>query len=113
MAMLTPSWVIFNASVLDIPKGMTIADVGPKVIAPLLKRTGSDVQVISNKEIMLKDKTKGYRTDIKWRFQGIVSLTTLVVSAFIDGKWVFLATHPWQAPDEVAPIVESLILIEP
>jgi hypothetical protein len=69
---------------------------------------GSNVKVISNKEITLKDGTKAYRTDIEWLFQGSFSLTTLVVSAFKNGKWVFLTAHPWQAPNEVASIVESL-----
>jgi len=37
---------------------------------------------------------------------------TLIVSAFKDGKCVFLTAHPWQYPDEVAPIVESLTFKE-
>ena len=64
--------------------------------------------IISNREIELKDGGKAYRTDIEWLLQGSFSLKTLVVSAHKDGKWVFLAAHPWQAPNEVAPIVESL-----
>lgn len=110
MAMENPAGVVFQAAVVDIPEGMKLADVGPKAYAVALENAGSNVNVISNKEITLKDGTKAYRTDIKWLFQGSFSLTTLVVSAFKDGKWVFLTAHPWQAPNEVAPIVESLTL---
>ena len=87
---------------------MKIADVGPKALAVALEKLGSNINVISNKEIKLKDGTKAYRTDIEWLFRRSFSLTTLTVSAFKDGKWVFLSAHPWQAPNEVASIVESL-----
>ena len=108
MAMENPAGVAFQASVADIPEGMKIADVGPKVIAVVLENIGSNVEVLSNREIRLKDGSKAYRTDIKWLFRGNFSLTTLIVSAFKDRKWVFLTAHPWQSPNEVAPIVESL-----
>ena len=108
MAMENPAGVVFQASVADIPEGIKVADVGPRALAVALENVGSNVKVISNKEITLKDGTKAYRTDIEWLFQGSFSLTTLVVSAFKNGKWVFLTAHPWQAPNEVASIVESL-----
>ncbi len=108
MAMENPAGVVFQAAVADIPEGMKLADVGPKALAVALEKVGSNVKVISNKGITLKDGTKAYRTDMEWLFQGSFSITTLVVSALKDGKWVSLATHPWQAPNEVASIVESL-----
>jgi len=109
MAMeIYPGGVTFQASLSDIPEGMKLADVGPKAYAVALEGVGSNVKVISNKEITLKDGSKAYRTDIEWLFRGSFSLTTLAVSAFKDGKWVLLTTHPSRAPNEVAPIVESL-----
>jgi hypothetical protein len=109
MAMEThPGGVGFQASVADIPEGLQLADMGPKAYAAALKSVGSNVKVISNEEIKLKDGTKAYRTDIEWKWKGVFALTTLVVSAFKDGKWVFLATHTELAPNEVVPIVESL-----
>lgn len=74
----------------------------------LLRNLGSDVHVISNKKITLKDGTTAYKTRIHWLFQGSFPLKILAVSAFRDGKWVFLTAHPWKNPNEVAPIVESL-----
>jgi len=108
MAMENPAGIVFQASVADVPEGMKIADVGPEAFAVVLENVGSNVKVISNKEIKLKDGTKAYRTVIEWLFQGSFSLTTMVVSAFKDGKWVFLTAHSWQVPNEVASIVESL-----
>jgi len=103
-----PGGVTFQASVGDIPEGIKLEDVGPKALAVALEGVGSNVKVISNKEITLKDDTKAYRTDIEWKWQGSYALTTLSVSAFKEGKWVLLTTHPPRAPNEVAPIVESL-----
>jgi len=108
MGMETPGGVLFNASVADIPEGMTLADVGPKAYVFGLKTVGSNVKVISNEEISLKDGTKAYRTNIKWLWKGTLQLRTLVVSAFKDGKWVYLAIHPRGSPLQVAYIVESL-----
>jgi hypothetical protein len=108
MTMETPDGVIFQASVAAIPPGLKLADVGPKALAAAYRNVGSDVQVISNKEITLKDGTTAYKTRINWLFQGSFPLKTLAVSAFRGGKWVFLTAHPWKNPEEVAPIVGSL-----
>jgi hypothetical protein len=108
MAMETPGGVPFNASVADIPVGMTLADVGPKAYVFGLKTVGSNVKVISNKEFLLRDGTKAYRTQIKWRWKGTLQLSTLIVSAFKDGKWVYLAIHTRGSPRPEAYIVESL-----
>jgi len=108
MGMETPGGVGFQASVADIPEGMTLADVGPKAYVFGLKTVGSNVKVISNEEISLKDGTKAYRTNIKWLWKGTLQLRTLVVSAFKDGKWIYLAIHPRGSPLQVAYIVESL-----
>jgi TolB-like protein/class 3 adenylate cyclase len=107
LRMRTPDGLGFEASVADIPEGVTVADYGPKLYAPALERFGSNVKVISNREIILKDGTKAYRTDIKWLYKENIWLTTLVVSTYKDDKMVFLATHP-PNPNALAWIVESL-----
>jgi len=107
LRMRTPDGLDFEASVGDIPEGMTLADHGPKLYAPALEKFGSNVKVISNKEVTLKDGTKAYRTDIKWLYEEDIWVTTLVVSIFKDDKMVFLATHTAN-PNAVAWIVESL-----
>jgi CubicO group peptidase (beta-lactamase class C family) len=107
MAMKTPDGVRFQASVCNIPKNIALEDFGPKVYAKRLKRMDPNA-AISNKAIQLKDGTPAYRTEIKWLWLDAIPLTTILVSAFQEDKCVFLAVHPWQYPEEVSPIVESL-----
>jgi len=111
LRMRTPDGLDFEASVGDIPEGMTLADHGPKLYAPALEKFGSNVKVISNKEVTLKGGTKAYRTNIKWLYKENVWVTTLVVSIFKDDKMVILATHTAN-PNAVAWIVESLTFEE-
>lgn len=108
MAMRTPDNIRFQASVIDIPENMKLSDFGPRFYGAALENVGSHIRVVSNREIRLKDGAEAYRTVIEWLFQDSFPVISLVVSAFKDGKCVFLTAHPWQYPDEVAPIVESL-----
>jgi len=110
MKMQTPEGVSFNASLVKIPDGMTLEEFGPKYLTSLLQKFGSDVKVISNKEIVLKCGARAYRTDIKWLWNGTFPLNSLFVSAYKDGQCVFVAAHPMSTPEKVAPIVESLTL---
>ena len=110
MKMQTPEGVSFNASLVKIPDGMKLEEFGPKYLTSLLLKYGSDVTVISNKEIVLKCGARAYRTDIKWLWNGAFPLNSLFVSAYKDGQCVFIAAHPMSAPEKLAPIVESLTL---
>jgi hypothetical protein len=56
----------------------------------------------------LKHGESAYKTEIKWLWLDAISLTTILVSVFQKDKCVFLEVHPWQYPEEVSPIVESL-----
>ena len=98
------SWdVFFSTSVIYIPEGMKLEDFGPKFYA----RDLLNAQVISNKKITLKCGIKAYRTDMKWLWKN-VQLSSIVVSAFKDGKCVFIAAHSREYQNEIASIVESL-----
>jgi CubicO group peptidase (beta-lactamase class C family) len=109
MSMKAPEGTHFQAFIIDIPEGMKLADMGPKVHVSTLEKLGTNVNVISNREIRLKDGTKAYRTDIEWLSKDIsLTITRTIVSAFKDGKCVFLAADPWRYPHEVAPVVGSL-----
>ena len=108
MRMKTPGDVHFFASVGDIPEGMKLEDCGPKFYAQGLESVGSNIKVISNKEITLKCGTKAYRTDITWLWNNSLPITTFLVSAYKDGKFIFLSTHPWKNHNKVKPIVQSL-----
>ena len=109
MRMKTPGDVSFSASVFDIPEGVKLEDFGPNVYASQLKGVGSNIKVISNKEIRLKCGTKAYRTDITWLWNNFLPITTLMVSAYKDGKIIFVCAHPWKDHYRAEPIVQSLI----
>jgi CubicO group peptidase (beta-lactamase class C family) len=104
MRMKTPEDVSFSASVIHIPAGMKLEDFGPKFYA----RDFTDVQIISNKKITLKCGTYAYRTDMKWLWKNSMPFSSVVVSAFKDGKCVFIAAHSREYKNEIASIIESL-----
>ena len=99
----------FGAGIDDIPQGMQLSEVGTKYFVSFLKPFGSNITVNSNREIILKNNTKAYRTEIEWlRLDGATWMTTIVVSAIKDGKWVYASAHTMGDPAEVAWIPESL-----
>lgn len=110
LAMKTPGGANFYASVSDIPDGISLADVGPKVYKAALENFGSNVEVISNKEINLRDGTQAYKTEIKWLFiDGKHWINTIAISTFKDGKRVSVEIHPAVGDaSNVAWIIESL-----
>ena len=108
MTMKTPGDVHFSASVGEIPEGIKLEDFGPISYTAQLENLGSNIKVISNKEITLKCGTKAYRTDITWLWNNTVPITTFLVSAYKDGKCIFICAHPWKNHDKVEPIVQSL-----
>ena len=108
LRMKTIRGIRFDAGVLDIPEGVQLAEIHPRFYAPSLFNFGSDVEVQSNRSITLKDGTPAYRSTIHWRARRVFPTTTIVTSVFKDGKWVYVATHPWTAPEEIAPILDSL-----
>jgi CubicO group peptidase (beta-lactamase class C family) len=108
MRMRTPGDIVFSASVIDIPEGMKIEDFGPKFYAQDLENYGSNIKVISNKEIMLRCSTKAYRTDITWSWKNALPFTTYLVSVYKDGKCIFLWAATWKYHNKLEPIVQSL-----
>jgi hypothetical protein len=110
LKMTTPTGATFAASVGDIPEGIGLEDFGKNYYAPALQNFGSNIQVISNNKISLKCGTTAYRTDIEWLWNDSIKITSLVVSAYKDGKFVFVAAHASQNIEEITQIVESLQL---
>lgn len=108
MVMRTIRGIHFNAAVSDIPDGVKITEIHPTVYAAELEKIGADVKVNSNRAITLVDGTPAYRTEISWLFNGFLHVDTVATSVYKEGKWVCVSTHPWTAPEEIAPILESL-----
>jgi len=111
MGMRTPDGIAIHAYLSEIPGGMMLAEVGPKAYTEKLAQVGTDIRILANRTIVLRDGTAAYRTDFEWQWSANGSMvTTRLVSAFKEGKWIHVATHHLIDPGDEAPIVESLTL---
>ncbi len=111
MAMKIPEGLAgsdFSASIVDLPSGITLADAGPKIFTEYLKDHGSDIRVVSNKKITLKDGSTAFRTDIDWQSKSSIKLKTILVSVFKEEKWVFLEWSMVALRDDEPFFTESL-----
>jgi len=110
-AIKTPSGVVIQASVGPIPEGVALKDVAEKAYKPGLEKSqGAKAKMSENKEITLSDGTKAYYSEMDWIHapSGGTPITTMVVSVYKDGKWVYTAGHPWENYNEPMKIVKSL-----
>jgi CubicO group peptidase (beta-lactamase class C family) len=108
MKMKTLDDIDFSASVIDIPPGIKLDAFGPEIYAKNLEQVGSNIAVISNQKISLKGGTGAYRTEIKWLWQDSLQIKTILVTAYTNGKAVFVCAHPWKGTRTVEPIFQSL-----
>jgi TolB-like protein len=111
LRMTMPEGFELTADIEENPAGMKLADIAPKIIEPALLKRGTKIELISNKEITLKDGTQAYRFEFKWLYaDGRIWFNTMGVGAFQNNKCVILAVHPMEGhPTDVAWIVESLL----
>ncbi len=98
----------FAVSILEIPKGVSLSEIGPLKGKEILEKIGSNVSVVSNKKIVLRDGTKAYQTELKWDFRSRIPLTTFAVSAYKNDKWVLVGSTTYKSFAEVTNIVQSL-----
>jgi hypothetical protein len=89
---------------------MELSDMGPRHYTSGLAHVGKDIRVIDNREIRLSDGSPAYRTDIEWKYKGVFPVTTLLTTAFKDGKCVYVAAHPGKYNFAAEKIVSSLVL---
>jgi CubicO group peptidase (beta-lactamase class C family) len=109
MRLKSPGNVVIYASIIDIPDGIKIDAFGPQYFCQMLRKYGSNIKVTSNKEITLRCGSKTYRTNIEWVWNHNVPMTTFLVTAYKDGKSIFLNTLTWDNPQRCEPIIQSLI----
>jgi len=108
MRMHPPSGSDFSAAIVDIPEGLKLKNFRPKYYAKWLGAYVSNVKVIANKEITLQCGTKAYRTDMTYLWKGYVPITAFLVSAYKDGKAIFVSAYPWKYHEKYILIVESV-----
>ncbi len=114
MRMQTPAGNFLTASLIDIPRSwkrffmrLKLEDFGPKAYASWLKSYGSDVNVISNREITLQCSNRAYRTDIKWVFNKRRPMTTVLIASYQENKCIYISIHQSQRPEDVESIIQS------
>lgn len=72
-----------------------------------MKKYGSNITVTSNEKIALKDGTQAYRTDFESTMQNNQLMMTNLVSAYKNGKCIYIAVHEFQRNQTIKPIVQS------
>jgi adenylate cyclase len=102
----------FNVFVEDIPKGIPLEDVGPKVFLPRLEKdVGTEIRLLSNDEIKLKDGTIAYKTKMEFNSRKGFFITCFLISAYKEDKWVYNLAATVGDPLEIESLAESLRFI--
>jgi hypothetical protein len=112
-AVKTPKKVILQAGVSPMPPiswKIDLKDAAEKLYKPGLQRTaGPNITMGENKEITLDDGTRAYYSELKWIAEPYrIQITTMLVSAYKDGMWVYVAGHPWDSFGTIQEVVKSL-----
>ncbi|MBI4768470.1 MAG: hypothetical protein HY787_28405 [Deltaproteobacteria bacterium] len=107
----TGAGLVVDVAVAPIPEGIALKDYAEKSYKPgLEKAVGANAKMGDNKEITLADGTKAYYSEMDWNHapSGGTLITTMVVSAYKDGKVVYVDAHPWDNYNVATKIVMSL-----
>jgi CubicO group peptidase (beta-lactamase class C family) len=119
MRMQTASGNFLTASLIDIPRNwkrfftrLKLEDFGPKGYTSWLEKYGSDINVISNQEIMLKSGSRAFRTDIKWMFNKRMPMTTVLIASYQGDKCIYICIHQSQKLENVDTIIDSFTFYE-
>jgi class 3 adenylate cyclase/pimeloyl-ACP methyl ester carboxylesterase len=105
----TPAGLPVQAVVAPIPEGIELKDVAENAYKPLLEeilRTKSKLN--SNEEITLSDGNTAYYSEMHWNTPIGIPMTTMVVSVYKEGKWVYIVAHAWINFHVSMKIIKSL-----
>ena len=104
---MADSLPIMEINVAEIPAGVQVADVSGKHYKALLEESqDADAELKEEKQLTLADGTAASMAVFGWVFQGWMPLMTRIVSAYKDGKWVYVAIH---SADDASPEVPQSI----
>jgi hypothetical protein len=80
----------------DAPAGVTLADLGKKWYKKRVEAKQQTVcNLMSNKEIKLKDGTPAIQTVLAWKYQGFMDLQSCFIGTIKGGKLVYVAVHQY------------------
>ncbi|MBN2397823.1 MAG: hypothetical protein JXI32_05535 [Deltaproteobacteria bacterium] len=95
---------IMGINVKDVPDGVALADVNGKSFKALLdKAQDADSQVKETTAITLGCGTPASMSVLSWSYQGWMPLLTRIVSAYKDGKWVYVSLTTSDDSDKGVP----------
>jgi hypothetical protein len=107
MRVKSPRGFEMSAFVVDRPPGLALADVGPEVIAGRLREVASQVELMANEPIVLRDGRPAYRSAFEWRLRGW-ALTSHHVSAFSGKKLVSVRSGSIRERKHASDLLETL-----
>jgi hypothetical protein len=83
---------IMGVAIRDVPEGVALADVNATSFKKLLDEAqDADSQVKETTAISLGCGTPASMSVLSWSYQGWMPLLTRIVSAYKDGKWVYIS----------------------
>lgn len=107
----TQEGLLLQAFMLSIPEGVELKEAAEKTFKPFHEKIHNCKARMGDKEeIILSDGTRAYYSEMNWSHKpsGGTLITTMVVSAYKDGKCLFLVSHPWDNYHISKKIVRSL-----
>ena len=100
---------VMDVQVLDIPKGVALADIGKYYKKAILdKEQKVDAEVVSDQSKALKDGTKVNEIVLKYKYQGWLDLQATIVSAYKDNKWVYVCINDSSYNEPLRNVLYSL-----
>lgn len=104
---MADSLPIMEVVVLEQPAGVPVADVSAKHFKALLEESqDADAELKEEKQLTLVSGEAASMAVFGWAYQGWMPLMTRIVSAYKDGKWVYVAIH---SADDASPEVPQSI----
>ena len=97
-----------TVSVVPAATDMNLSRVGGEFYAPMLRKYGEQVKILSGRPTKLSDGSNAYETRIAWRYNGKMKLNSLVVSTLRDNRLINVALHHTGELDYLKHIPYSL-----
>ena len=100
---------VMDIQVLEIPKGVTLADIGKHYKKAILdKEQQVDAEIVSDQMKALKDGIKVNEIVLKYKYQGWLDLQATILSAYKDNKWVYVCINDSSYNDPLRNVLYSL-----
>jgi len=105
-----------SIKVKDIPAGVALKDIGAQIVSDFKKDypASERFQLVESKMVKLETGMDANSSVIKWKYQGSVMLYTACVSAYKNGKviYVFTTSVPGQPPIEILTKMAMALKVE-